>query len=149
MRWVARMRSTSGGAPLLLSGLAAALALSAVPAVHGQAAGLAPNSVPVSATGAATADAVTADGVTAVEVGEIATFVDTAIVSAMAEHDIPGGVFVLVADGGVAHARGYGHTDVDQPTSIDPRRTRFDIGSVSKLLTATAVMQQVERGHLD
>jgi CubicO group peptidase (beta-lactamase class C family) len=67
----------------------------------------------------------------------------------VAEHDIPAGVFGLVADGGVAHARGYGHTDVDQPTSIDPRRTRFDIGSVSKLLTATAVMQQVERGHLD
>jgi CubicO group peptidase (beta-lactamase class C family) len=67
----------------------------------------------------------------------------------MAQHGIPGGVFVLVADGAIAHAQGYGHTDLDRQTPVDTRRTRFDIGSVSKLLTATAVMQQVEQGALD
>jgi CubicO group peptidase (beta-lactamase class C family) len=67
----------------------------------------------------------------------------------MAEHGIPGGVFVLVADGAIVHAQGYGHTDLDRDTPVDAQRTRFDIGSVSKLLTATAVMQQVEQGTLD
>jgi CubicO group peptidase (beta-lactamase class C family) len=38
---------------------------------------------------------------------------------------------------------------VDAGVPVDAQRTRFDIGSVSKLLTATAVMQQVERGTLD
>ncbi len=123
-------RRRSGGAPFLLAGLVAALVLTAAPVANGQA--------------AAPAIAATSD-----ELGEIAAFMDTAIASAMARHDIPGGVLVLVADGRIAHAQGYGHTDLDRNTPIDPQRTRFDIGSVSKLLTATAVMQQVEQGHLD
>jgi CubicO group peptidase (beta-lactamase class C family) len=93
--------------------------------------------------------AVPAAARTPADVDGIAAFMDAAIPAAMAEHDIPGGVFVLVADGRIAHAQGYGHTDLDRHTAVDPRRTRFDIGSVSKLLTATAVMQQVERGTLD
>jgi hypothetical protein len=71
------------------------------------------------------------------------------MVEVMAEHSMPGGVFVLVADDDVIHAQGYGHTDLERGTPVDAQRTRFDIGSVSKLLTATAVLQQVERGALD
>jgi CubicO group peptidase (beta-lactamase class C family) len=74
---------------------------------------------------------------------------DAAIAEAMEQHGIPGGVFVLVADGTIVHAQGYGHTDLERQTPVDARRTRFDIGSVSKLLTATAVIQQVEQGTLD
>jgi CubicO group peptidase (beta-lactamase class C family) len=84
--------------------------------------------------------------------GDLATaaaVTDAAVAEAMAQHGIPGGVFVLVADGTIVHAQGYGHTDMERQTPVDTRRTRFDIGSVSKLLTATAVMQQVERGTLD
>jgi len=79
----------------------------------------------------------------------VAAGMDQAVAEAMAEHDIPGGILVLVADGAVAHAQGYGHTDLGRDTPVDAQRTRFDIGSVSKLLTATAVMQQVEEGALD
>ena len=79
----------------------------------------------------------------------VAARTDEAIAAAMAEHSIPGGLFVLVADGTIAHAQGYGHTDLQRTTPVDAQRTRFDIGSVSKLLTATAVMQQVEQGGLD
>ncbi len=84
--------------------------------------------------------------------GDIETVVagmDASVAAAMAQHGIPGGVVVVVADGAIAHAQGYGHTDLDRETPVDARRTRFDIGSVSKLLTATAVMQQVEQGALD
>lgn len=79
----------------------------------------------------------------------VAAATDEAVVAAMEEHAIPGGVVVLVADGAIVHAQGFGHTEVDAGVPVDAQRTRFDIGSVSKLLTATAVMQQVEQGRLD
>jgi CubicO group peptidase (beta-lactamase class C family) len=90
-----------------------------------------------------------ADPAESVDLDTVAAGMDAAIAEAMAQHDIPGGVFVLVADGAIAHAEGYGHTDLDRDMPVDAQRTRFDIGSVSKLLTATAVMQQVEQGTLD
>jgi CubicO group peptidase (beta-lactamase class C family) len=84
-----------------------------------------------------------------VDSDEVAAFMGAAITEAMAQHDIPGGVLVLVGDGRIARAQGYGHTDLERHTPVDAASTRFDIGSVSKLLTATAVMQQVEQGTLD
>jgi CubicO group peptidase (beta-lactamase class C family) len=79
----------------------------------------------------------------------IGSFVDAAVADALAEHEAPGGVVVLVADGRIVLAEGYGRTALDGGEPVDPARTRFDVGSVAKLLTATAVMQQVERGTID
>ena len=45
--------------------------------------------------------------------------------------------------------KGYGYADVEKRTPVDPERTLFRPGSVSKLFTWTAVMQQVEQGKLD
>jgi CubicO group peptidase (beta-lactamase class C family) len=101
---------------------------------------------------AATAAEEAADGPTAaidLDLEELARYVDDRVESAMAEHEAPGGVFVLVADGRVAIARGFGRTALLDGTPVDPARTRFDVGSVAKLVTTTAVMQQVERGALD
>jgi len=63
--------------------------------------------------------------------------------------DIPGAVVVVVKDGQVLTARGFGFADVDKRTPVDGERTLFRPGSVSKLVTWTAVMQQVEQGKLD
>ena len=46
-------------------------------------------------------------------------------------------------------ARGYGYADVATKQPVDPYRTVFRPGSVSKLFTWTAVMQLVEAGKLD
>jgi CubicO group peptidase (beta-lactamase class C family) len=109
-----------------------------------------PASLAVGGADAAPARTVASAGVVGVDdLRVVAAATDAAMVEAMAEHSMPGGVFVLVADGDVIHAQGYGHTDLERGTPVDAQRTRFDIGSVSKLLTATAVMQQVERGALD
>ncbi|TWI69219.1 CubicO group peptidase (beta-lactamase class C family) [Pseudoduganella lurida] len=62
---------------------------------------------------------------------------------------IPGAVVVVVKDGQILTARGFGYADVEHRTPVDPERTLFRPGSVSKLVTWTAVMQQVERGKLD
>ncbi len=63
--------------------------------------------------------------------------------------DIPGAVVVVVKDGKILTARGFGYADVDKRTPVDPERTLFRPGSVSKLFTWTAVMQLVEAHKID
>jgi len=63
--------------------------------------------------------------------------------------DIAGAVVVVVKDGQVLTQRGYGYADVAKRIPVNPARTLFRPGSVSKLFTWTAVMQQVEQGKLD
>lgn len=68
---------------------------------------------------------------------------------ALARGDVAGAVVVVVKDGQVLFEKGYGVSDVDKQTPVDPRTTMFRPGSVSKLFTWTAVMQLVEAGKLD
>jgi CubicO group peptidase (beta-lactamase class C family) len=63
--------------------------------------------------------------------------------------DIAGGVVVVVKDGQVLTERGYGYADVKAQKPVDPATTLFRPGSISKLFTWTAVMQQVEAGKLN
>lgn len=68
---------------------------------------------------------------------------------ALARGDLAGAVIVVVKDGQVLTQRGFGHADVAKRTPVDPDRTLFRPGSVSKLFTWTAVMQEVEAGRID
>ena len=63
--------------------------------------------------------------------------------------DIAGAVVVIVKDGKILVERGYGYSDVAGRKPVDPALTMFRPGSVSKLFTWTAVMQQVEKGKID
>jgi CubicO group peptidase (beta-lactamase class C family) len=63
--------------------------------------------------------------------------------------DIPGAVVVVVKDGKVVTSRGFGYADVDKKLLVDPERSLFRIGSVSKLVTWMAVMQMVEQNKVD
>ena len=65
------------------------------------------------------------------------------------EGDIAGAVVVVVRDGQVVTERGFGYADVERARRSIPQRTLFRPGSVSKLFTWTAVMQQVEQGKID
>jgi CubicO group peptidase (beta-lactamase class C family) len=62
---------------------------------------------------------------------------------------IPGAVVVVVKNGKVLSQHGYGVSDVETGAHVDPERTLFRPGSVSKLFTWTAVMQLVEAGKID
>ncbi len=68
---------------------------------------------------------------------------------ALRSGDIAGAVVAIVKDGKVLTERGYGFSDVAKRTPVDPEKTLFRPGSVSKLFTWTAVMQLVERGRID
>ncbi len=68
---------------------------------------------------------------------------------ALARGDIPGAVVVVVKDGQILSQRGFGFANVAKRQRVDPRATLFRPGSISKLFTWTAVMQQVEQGKLN
>jgi CubicO group peptidase (beta-lactamase class C family) len=68
---------------------------------------------------------------------------------ALQSGDIAGAVVAVVKDGRVLTERGYGFSDVEHRTPVDPEKTLFRPGSVSKLFTWTAVMQLVEQGKVD
>jgi CubicO group peptidase (beta-lactamase class C family) len=68
---------------------------------------------------------------------------------AIARGDIPGAVVVVVKDGQVLTEKGYGYSNVAKKTKVDPKLTLFRPGSISKLFTWTALMQQVEQGKVD
>ena len=68
---------------------------------------------------------------------------------ALEQTDVAGSVVVVVKDGQVLLQKGYGFSDLGKRTPVDPERTLFRPGSVSKLFTWTAVMQLVEQGRLD
>lgn len=80
---------------------------------------------------------------------ELGSFLDTLLESKMAEDHIAGAAVVVVKDGRLFFAKGYGYADLERKISVDPERTVFRIGSVSKTFTWTAVMQLVEQGKLD
>jgi CubicO group peptidase (beta-lactamase class C family) len=63
--------------------------------------------------------------------------------------DIAGAVVAVVKNGQILTERGYGYADVAARTPVDPKLTLFRPGSVSKLVTWTAVMQLVEQGKID
>lgn len=80
---------------------------------------------------------------------DVNAWLDGFLPYALARGDIPGAVVVVVKDGQVVTQRGFGYSNVAKRTPVDPRTTLFRPGSISKLFTWTAVMQQVERGKLD
>jgi CubicO group peptidase (beta-lactamase class C family) len=79
----------------------------------------------------------------------LAAFADGFLPSEMAKRHIPGAVLTVVSRGQVVLARGFGLADLEAQRTVDPNRTLFHVGSVTKVVTATAALQLVERGHLD
>jgi len=80
---------------------------------------------------------------------DVNSWLDGYMPFALKTSDIAGAVVAVVKDGKILTLRGYGYSDVDTRTPVDPKLTLFRPGSVSKLLTWTAVMQLVEQGKID
>lgn len=80
---------------------------------------------------------------------DLETWLDGYMPYALRSGDVAGAVVVVVKDGQVFFERGYGYADLEKRMPVDPQHTLFRPGSISKLFTWTAVMQQVEQGKLD
>lgn len=80
---------------------------------------------------------------------ELEAFMDGVMTTMLNEEHVPGAVCSIVKDGQVIFAKGYGVTDLEKRTPVDPTSTQFEVASVSKLFTGTAVMQLVEQKKLD
>jgi len=76
-------------------------------------------------------------------------FLDALIPSQLQTRNIAGAVVSVVKDGQVLFQKGYGYSDIESKKPVLPDQTLFRPGSISKLFTATAVMQLVEQGKLD
>src|SRR5580704_11725419 len=93
-----------------------------------------------------TSDAAAAPVLTAADVN---AWLDGYLPNALRTGDIAGAVVAVVKDGQILTERGYGYSDVAKRAPVDPKLTLFRPGSVSKLVTWTAVMQLVEQGKID
>lgn len=84
---------------------------------------------------------------------DVDAWLDGLLPAALESAGIAGGVVTVVHDGEILTTRGYGHADTGttggDAVPVDAETTLFRPGSVSKLFTATAVMQLVESGDLD
>lgn len=80
---------------------------------------------------------------------DLAQLIDATVITQLYLYDIPGATVALVGNGRVLHIGGYGYADRATRTPVRADRTLFDAGSVSKLLTATAVLQLAGQGKLD
>jgi CubicO group peptidase (beta-lactamase class C family) len=80
---------------------------------------------------------------------EVDAFLDQVMPAALARYNVPGATVAVVNDGRLVAARGYGYNDLVNRTKIDGDTTLFRIGSCSKLVTWTAVMQLVDEGKID
>jgi len=80
---------------------------------------------------------------------DVEAWLDGFMPYALDRGQVAGAVVVVVRGDGPVLAKGYGFADVASHKPVDPATTLFRPGSVSKLFTWTAVMQQVEAGKLD
>ena len=70
-----------------------------------------------------------------------------AVQAAREEHGVPGVAVGVLEDGAERH-EAYGVTSVENPLDVTPD-TRFQVGSITKTFTGTAICELVARGDLD
>lgn len=80
---------------------------------------------------------------------ELGTFFDGLYAGLERAHHLSGMTVAVVRDGEVILLKGYGYADVDRRQPVDPERTLFRIGSITKALTWTALMQLSAESRID
>jgi CubicO group peptidase (beta-lactamase class C family) len=80
---------------------------------------------------------------------DVQSFLDGFMPMQLERENIAGAVVLVLKDGKVLAAKGYGYSDVEKKSPVSVDAALFRPGSISKLFTWTAVMQLVEQGKLD
>jgi CubicO group peptidase (beta-lactamase class C family) len=79
---------------------------------------------------------------------ELEAFVDGWMADAMAREHVAGAAVSVVQNGQVILKKGYGFADLTAHRRVDPDRTLFRIGSISKTFTWILLMKEVEAGRI-
>lgn len=79
---------------------------------------------------------------------EVAAFTDAFFNQPHIKNQLTGAVFVVVKDGKILVNKGYGYANLEKKTPVDPNRTVFPVASISKVFTATGIMQLAEQGKI-
>jgi CubicO group peptidase (beta-lactamase class C family) len=144
---------TEGLSTLRRAGIAARCAAAAMALLGGlgwTSLEAAPPTGPAVATPSAAAAPATSPTPThTLEATDLEAWLDGLMPTALRNAETPGAVVVVVKDGQVLLEKGYGFADYQAKVPVDPRRTLFRPGSISKLFTWTAVMQLAEQGKLN
>ena len=82
-------------------------------------------------------------------VTELARFLNTTMAEQLENYGIAGATVAVVKDGKLFYAHGYGYADVEHKTPVNANVSVFQIGSITKLFTWTAVMQLVQKRKID
>lgn len=80
---------------------------------------------------------------------DIETLLDPIYAERMEKSRIPGAVISIVKDGQIIFTKGYGVADLEKKGPVVPHKTIFRIGSITKVFTATAVVQMADRGRIN
>lgn len=83
------------------------------------------------------------------ESNDLQAFFDGILPLQLERSDIAGASVLVMQDGNVLLAKGYGVADVKTKKPVDPNTTIFRLASISKLFTWISVMQLEEQGKLN
>ncbi|WP_372786447.1 serine hydrolase domain-containing protein [Phenylobacterium sp.] len=79
---------------------------------------------------------------------ELEAFVDGVVQDAMGREHIAGVTVSVVQNGQVVLKKGYGFANLNPQRPVDPDRSLFRVGSISKTFTWIALMKEVEAGRM-
>lgn len=75
--------------------------------------------------------------------------IDTIAQKLFDKEHFPGMAIMIWRDGNYVFEKGYGYADIEHKVQVDPRKSLFRIGSVSKPVTAALLAKLYEEGKLD
>ncbi len=84
--------------------------------------------------------------ITGTEIPEL-SILDETMLRFMTEHNVPGAGLAVTRNGRLAYARGFGWADLQTLKAVTPEAL-FRVASVSKPITAVAIMRLVQEGKL-
>src|SRR4029453_15132476 len=84
----------------------------------------------------------------AADLPNLEAFVDGVVGGYMAQQQIAGAEVAVVRDGETLLVKGYGIDSVEPRHAVDPNKSLFRLGSISKTFTLLSIMQLAERGKL-
>ena len=89
-----------------------------------------------------------AQGLATLDVKALQRDIDGAVQKCMEAEHLPGAALVVVHDGRTIVKQGYGSANVDKELPVDPDKTIFRIGSISKALTLLTLTRLIDSNRL-